>query len=174
MEKEFSKLVTESEDTFRSALAIKRTLDALDDERWELFKGTIFDNVRAVLPTAEVYEEGNAWHAIKVPVKNGKYLLYINYNWHLISFDRAGDDTEDSAEEKRLAKKMSEIMGVEIHKNQADETIFWYNGSANIYYPGLEDTDEDLYLYQLYKQYSEHHEEVALRIVSIAQSLENA
>jgi hypothetical protein len=38
----------------------------------------------------------------------------------------------------------------------------------------MEDTDEDLYLYHLYKQYSQHPEEVAKRIISIAQALEKA
>jgi hypothetical protein len=175
MDKAISKLVTESEDTIRAALAINRTLDELDQETWELFKGAIFNNVHAVLPNTEVYEvheEDNTWDAIRVFIKNSKYSLYINYDWRSAGIWSEGDKAKpDSLEEKRLAKRMSEIMGV---KNLADETAVWDNEETDIYYSGLEDADEDLYPYQLYKQYSQHPDEVARRIVSIAQALEKA
>jgi hypothetical protein len=174
MDKEISKLVTQSEDTIRAALAINRTLDEFDQETWELFKGPIFTAVHAVLSNTEVYEEEDDewWYAIRVFIKNGKYSLYVNYDWRSLGIWSEGDDGKsDVAEENRLAKKMSEITGV---KNLAEENVVWDNEITDIYYFGLDGADEDFYPYQLYKQYSQHTDEVAKRIVSIAQALEKA
>jgi hypothetical protein len=172
MDKAISKLVTESEDAFQAALAINRVIDELDNERWELFKGSIFNNVHAVLPNADVDENKDGWYAIHVFIKNGKYTLYINYDWRSVEIRRKGAKRDrDFEEEKRLAEKMSEIMNVE---NLEDKITVWSNTDTDIYYPGLEDADEELYPYQLYKQYSQHSDEVARRIVSIAQALEKA
>jgi hypothetical protein len=167
MDKEISKLITESEDTFRAALAINRLAKKLDYERWELFKGPIFNAVHAALSDSDVNED-EGWHAILVWIKNSKYVFCLNYDWNSAVISRE-DDKPDSAEEKRIADRMSEITGV---KTPADGTAVWLNGKTKIYYPGLEDADEDLYPYQLYKQYSEHPQEVADRIISIARELE--
>jgi hypothetical protein len=170
MDKEISKLIMESEDTIRAALAIKDILAKLY-ERWELFKGPIFNAVKDVLPNARVFEKEDGWDAICVWVKNSKYALWLNYEWTLVVITREDDNVKpDSMEEKRLADKMSEITGVQA---AAAGTWIWQSGKT-FHYPGLENVGEDVYPYQLHKQYSEHPEEVAQRIISIAQALENA
>jgi hypothetical protein len=105
MEKENSKLITESEDTFRAALAINRLANKPPNERWELFKGPIFKAVKDVLQDVDQAEESGDWRYIIVWIKNGKYALHLNYDWHSAAIEREGDKP-DFTEEKRIAGKM--------------------------------------------------------------------
>jgi hypothetical protein len=165
MNKEIADLIIQSEDTLRAAVAIRGTLQAFDNESKELFKGSIFERVKKELPDAWVYlDEG--WHGIAVPLLGGQYALFFDYNWKRIEIGR--DDKEYPDTEKKLAAKMSEITR---YDNEGAQSIIWATSKSR--YPGMEDTDESSYIYELYWRYAKNPDSAARQIVSITRALES-
>jgi hypothetical protein len=168
MGKEISELITQSEENIRAALAINANLDEIDDEIYTYFSKAILECVQKELPETELSEDDEGgWWSILVPIKNGKYEFYTDYYWQKIGIWPISGKTSNSPEEKKLAKKMSEILGVD---NEKWDNVVWVTEQARC--PGLENTDEDLYPYKLYKQYAEHSAEIVGRIVHIVRELE--
>ena len=62
---------------------------------------------------------------------------------------------------------MSSLLGV---RNEDDGTVWWSESSK---YPGIEQEDDDLYKFELYKIYSENPQSVADKIVSWAEELQS-
>jgi hypothetical protein len=170
MGKAIKSLITQSGETIRAALAISAALEEFDDESAECFNGAVLENVQKELPKA-VWDENEEeeWWAITVPI-NDKYVLLISYDWQWIEIWPTSGKTTNSAEEKRLAKRMTELIGPA--SEDWSEDAVW--GSDQVRYPGLEHEDESLYLYERYKQYAEHPEEVAKKIVSMVHELKKA
>jgi hypothetical protein len=164
-------LITQSEETIRAALAISAALEEFDDESSEFFKGIILENVQKELPNA-VWEENKEeeWWAISVPIRNDTYVFSITYDWKWIGIWPKSEKKSNSAEEKKLAKKMSELIGTA--NGEWNEDAVWVSEEAR--YPGLEYADASLYPYERYKQYAEHPQEVARKIVSMVHELEKA
>jgi hypothetical protein len=79
-----------------------------------------------------------------------------------------GEPSGNAKIEKALAEKMSELTG---DSGTSWGTVFWAN-KKEIAYPGLSSTNKKLYLYELYKLYTENPHEAADRIVSIVRALE--
>ena len=166
MEKEIAELIIESPESIHAAVAINNALQEFNNESKVLFKNKILNLVKSTKPQAEEYSQEN-WHGICIPILNGQYLLYIDYNWKAIELCRSGDVVKPVIEEK-LAAKMSEITHCDNEKR--DVVIFWatYKGC----YPGMENADIRHYDYELYRQYAKNHDDVVNKILSIVQALE--
>jgi hypothetical protein len=171
MEKEISDLILLSEETVKAALLIQslETLD-FDQQAYDQFIGPVLEAVKKELPEAEDREE-DEWYSIYIPLKKGKYALWINYDWKSIGIFTEGGTSNVSAEAKRLYQKMSEITGMNDGNWKTGRDV-WANDMAR--YPGLENTEKDLYFYNLYKQYRDHAAEVSARIAEMARALEKA
>jgi hypothetical protein len=170
MEDEIFKQITKDDDSIQAALAINETIGLLDQKVKEEFKGPITELVKKSYPDAEYEPEGtDNWYSIDIPIKQGKYNLWINYDWKNLM---VGDRSDDAKTEKFLAERMSGITG---DSGTSYGTCIWAVKGV-VAYPALSSADERLYLYDLYKLYStsEGRQEVADRIVSIARALEEA
>jgi hypothetical protein len=166
MEDEIFKQITKDDDSIRAALAISGAINLLDQKVKEEFQGPITTLVKKSFPDAEYEpEEADNWYSIDIPIRQGNYNLWINYDWkNLMVGDRSGD----AKTEKALAEKMSELTG---DSGTSYGNCIWAAKGA-VAYPALSSADERLYLYGLYKLYSEKPQEAADRIVSIARALE--
>jgi hypothetical protein len=171
MTKEIFDLILGSEEMVKAALLIRslETLD-FDQQAYNQFIGPLLGAVRKEVPGAEDRKE-NDWYAIYIPLKKGKYALWINYDWKAIGIFTEGGIPNDSKEAKRLCEKMTELMGTDDEKEDSDDCV-WDNEA--IVYPGLENTEDDLYFYRLYKQYREHTGEISARITEMVRTLETA
>ncbi|GHV62182.1 hypothetical protein AGMMS49587_08290 [Spirochaetia bacterium] len=170
MEK-IAEIITQSEESIRAAAAIKGVLENSDKESWELFKGSILEKVRKERPEAVLYDDEDrdgVWYAIRVPLLSGQYDLYINYDWKSIGIWLGGDQA-NSAIEKKLAVKISEITGCDDAKWK---DVVWVTQKAR--YPGMEDVEDAHYGYELYRQFVRNPDVAAQQIMSIVQALENA
>ena len=166
MEEAIFKLITKDDDSVRAALAIR---DAMDFNRraLEAFKGPITTLVKNAFPEAG-YAVDDGWYMIQVPIKGGNYLLDVNYDWKSLDVEVCIDEKERSRHiEDRMAKEMATRTG---HLSAQPEGVFSLWGTNR--YPGLEAVDEELYFYRLCKIYCERPQEVADRVISIAQALE--
>ena len=166
MEDAIFKLVAQSEDSVKAALAICGAAGLFDQKVKEQFKGPITTLVKKVFPDAEYEPEGtDNWYSIDIPIKQGKYNLWVNYDWKGLL---VGERSADVKTDKALAEKMSELTG---DSGTSWGTFIWANKEGMMYH-SLSSADEKLYLYELYKRYSEKPQEVADKIISIAQALE--
>jgi hypothetical protein len=167
MENEIFKLVAQSEDSVKAALAISEAVSLLDQNVREEFKDTITGLVKKSFPDAEYEPEGtDNWYSIDIPIKQGKYNLWVNYDWKAMM---VGNRSGDAKTEKALAEKMSEITR---DRGTSYGNCIWA-AKGTVAYPALSTADERLYLYQLYKLYTEKTQEVADKIVSIVRALES-
>ncbi|MDR1931382.1 MAG: PD-(D/E)XK nuclease family protein [Spirochaetales bacterium] len=171
MENEIRELVMRSDESVRAALAISRFVTGgAAAFQWKMaydeFMGPILELVKKSFPGARK-EEGKTWSGIYVPVKEGKYLLFVNYDWEFFQIDFGENRTPNPKLEKALAKKMSEITGLSNNSEGGDAWI--HNG---IKHPDLSSVDDDIYFYRLYLVYKEHPQETADRIIAMAQALE--
>lgn len=164
MNKAISEMIMQSEETIRAAVEIDKALDTIDDEKWDLFKGTIFDKVKERLPNAVIFED-DVWFAISVPIKKGTYTLYVNYDWASISVESNGKKMAPAIE-KSMNKVMTALTGV------SDDEIDGVWRADGITYPGMEHTEESLYPYLLYKKYKQNPEEAANYILTMVNELE--
>jgi hypothetical protein len=168
MENEIFKLVTQSDDTGRAALAIRNAAD-FDSKAREAFKGPIAERVsKEWHDGAEYLEEEIGWHEIWLPIKNGNYEFHINYLWDKAFVAVAqGADNVSPEEKNALYEKMSGLFGL---RPKPDSGSVWY--SEGLLWPSF--TRDELYKFHLCKLYTERPREAVDRIVSIARELENA
>jgi hypothetical protein len=177
MENAINDLITHSVDNYKAALLINEAFNSgalnFADKTKEIFKAQILKLVQTAIGGAEYKDtegvENDPWYYISIPVKN-KYELCINYDWKAFSLSVIGSKKQITVEEAdRIKNIMSEKTGVS-DENWGGEFI-WV--STNAAYPGLENTDEDIYPYELYGIYSKNTQEAAFKIVSLAKALEN-
>ena len=170
MEKEIESLISQSEDSLRAAIAIKQAVESFDQRVRDLFSTKILERLQKCFPEAK-WSEGGGWNYIYLPVKDGKYILYINYNWRKMGIEIKTKKNVNLNEKNALHKKMSELTGItgENRKNYA-----WY--SVKFSYPNFPDSfniDNDLYSYKLYKEYSKNSAKVVNSIVNIINDINN-
>jgi hypothetical protein len=166
MNREISELIMQSEETIRAAMEINNALEAIDDEKWNIFKGVICDKVKERIPDTDICDGVEDWYAISVPVKKGAYTLYVNYDWASITVESDGKEMSPSVE-KSINKVMTALTGV-----SDAETDGEWRAEGNVSYPGMEHTEEALYPYLLYKRYKENPQEASDYIIAMANELE--
>jgi hypothetical protein len=171
MEKELLKLVCKSEDTVRAALAISGAVTGNAEFQGELayneFYGPILELVKKSFPEAR-RDAGKDYDGIYVPIQEGNYWLFVNYDWYRVEIDFNQPDYKSNPKlEAAIAKKMSEITGLE---NNGGEDVVWFRDDS-IKYPTLSSVADDLYYYRLYMLYKKNPREVADRIISMARAL---
>ena len=175
MEKSINALIEESRGSFVSALLISKAVGELkfdfDNKAWEIFKeGEIFKLVKSKIPDTEYLEGDDDWYFLYIPT--GSCVLNINYNMRAITVQLT--DAKNTAAEtvENINKTMSNLTGL---RNEAGDDwgadIIWV--STEFKYPGLEDIEDDIYKYELYKIYSKDPQSVADKIVAIAMNLKN-
>jgi hypothetical protein len=166
MEKTILKEITQSDETIKAALEIYKVLNDIDSINWEKFKNNVFENVKKQLPAADFQENVDGWDYIDIPLKNGAYILYVNYDWKKITVEQG-------------KKKISESIGKNIHKLMADlygvsddefSDGVWL--AENTRYPRLKSVDEEIYPYLLYRQYEQNPAEAANHIIKMVDELE--
>jgi hypothetical protein len=166
MNKAIADLIMQSEETIRAAAEIDNVLNIIDEEKWELFKGVIFEKVKNKFPEADIQEDVDDWYDISVPIKNGAYTLYVNYDWKSITVE--ADEKEMPAQiEKKINKVMTALTGV-----SDDEIDGVWLADGTVRYPGLETVDDAVYPYLLYKKYEQNPTEAADHIITMVNELE--
>jgi hypothetical protein len=172
MEDAIFKLITKSEDSVKAAAAISKAQDNLDGKVLELFKGPILELVRDKLGAEYDSEyENEHWYPIYFEVRKGEYLFYINYDWNRAWLWTENKNNVSSKEGKALCEALVRLLGP--NKGSSDDTV-WQTEKAAYPDPAFAAVRADrlVYLYHLYKLYTEKPQEVADRIVSIARALE--
>jgi hypothetical protein len=167
MNKAIVDLITQSEETIRAAAEIDNVLDIIDDEKWELFKGVIFEKVKNKFPESGIQDGDGGWYDIYVPIKKGAYILYINYDWRSINVE--ANEKEISAQTgKKINRVMTALTGVSDANIDGGE----WRAEEKIHYPGMETVDDAIYPYLLYKKYKQNPAEAANHIITMVNELE--
>ena len=164
MEEAIFKLVTKDDDSVRAALAISGAMD-FDNRVCETFKGPVLELVKKAFPDVEYLEE-TGWYYLNLPIKDGRYLFEINYLWDKACVQAANARDADSAEGKALYEKMSALFGI---RPSPRSGFAWINQETA--WPGF--ARDDLYQFHMCKLYAEYPQEVARRIIDMANGLEN-
>ncbi|GHU99846.1 hypothetical protein FACS189483_09530 [Spirochaetia bacterium] len=170
MTNDIFELVAKSGDSVKAALAMGEAAGLFGQKALEAFKGQITGLVQKSFPDAE-YEKENDWRSLCIPIRKAEYLLYVNYDWKAMTVQPDEKIKRDSALEKNLSQKMMALTG-----DGGDDwkgKIVWAAKDKKFCYPTLGSVDESLYFYELWKVYTEHSQEVADRIISIARELES-
>jgi hypothetical protein len=173
MEDAIFKQVTKDDDSVRAALAISGVTN-FRDRVLKAFTDTILALVKASFPNAAMSNKayGYDWHYIEIPVREGNYVLQVNYDWTSAWLSASDSCKTDSASPEwvNLNKKMTELFKFE-GESVPKERHVWRG--EDISWPSLNsyvNDERDLYLAHLSKV---SPQEVADRIVSIARELES-
>jgi hypothetical protein len=166
MEHEIFKLVTQSDDTGRAALAISGVTD-FGGKALEAFKGPITGRVIKRWPDAFYDAEADGWYYISLPLKKERFFLTINYLWDKVSIQAAPDAKGVTTEEKNaLYESMSGLFS--LHPKPNDKFV-WY--SDGLSWPSF--ARDELYKFHLCKFYTEYPQEAADKMIGIAGELES-
>jgi hypothetical protein len=168
MEDAIFKLVTQSDDSVRAALAVNKNVD-FGKAAWEAFKGTIYETVLAAWPQGSVdciSEDG--WDYLWLDFKDGKFGLSVNYLWNQVELRTEDGSDANSPEGKAFYEKMGAEFNRRPMPSQVNNVV-WL--SRDLWWPGF--ANDELYQFHLYKLYTERPQEVAERIVSIVRALES-
>jgi hypothetical protein len=172
MENEIFKLVTKDDDSVKAALAIRGAMD-FKSRALEAFIGPITKLVEDGFHGTVECNVENDWNMMQVEVMGGNYVLDVNYDWEALYWEApyievcVDGKERDRQFEKRLVEEMTKWT------NQAgtpEDTGFAFYGTR---YPGLDPADKEWYFYRLAKLYTEHPQEVADKIIAIANTLED-
>jgi hypothetical protein len=165
MNKEILDLIIQSDETVRTAAEIEHALTTIDVEKWEVFKSVILEKVQKQFSGTEICD-WDGWNAISVPIKNGAYELYVNYDWKKITVE-ANNKKMLASVKKNINKIMIALTSV------SDDTIDgnWLVENT-IRYPGMGTIDDDTYPYLLYRKYVKNPDEAANHIITMAKELE--
>jgi hypothetical protein len=162
------KLITKDDESVRAALAVSKNVD-FGKAAWEAFKGPIYKMVQAAWPQGNVdcIPKEGGWYYLWLDFNDEKFGLYVNYLWDQVELKTEDGSDANSPEGKALYEKMS----AEFARRPAPPhaNIVWL--SRGLWWPEFD--NDELYLFHLYKLYTERPQEVADRIVSIAQALES-
>jgi hypothetical protein len=162
METDIFNFVTKDDDSARAALAISSVVD-FGNRAWEIFKGPLLERVQKVFPDTECLVE-SGWYYLNIPIKDGKYLLEINYLWDQVCVQAVNPEDAASAEATMIYEKMSDLFNV--HPSVLDG-FAWFCG--NTAWPDF--PKDDLYQFHLCKLYMEKTQDVAEKIINIAKVL---
>ena len=169
MEEAILSLVTQSEDTIKSSLAIKQAIESLDGLCYELFKNKVLVQLKKYYANASWIEDGG-WYHINIPIKNNNYHLAINYDWCSIGIWTDEKNKNNNTNEiTNLCKKMNELTGV--NGEVWGDGCIW--GSEENSCPLFSNSDDSLYYFYLYKQYNENTTEIVNNIVKMVIELDN-
>jgi hypothetical protein len=171
MENAINKLIAQSDESLKAALLIRQALENeeldFDHKTYDVFRTQVFSLVRQKISSAEYLEEDD-WCYINIPFRKS-YILNVTYNWKRIDVCYiGGKKSANDSEMEKIKKTMSALTGV---PDEMDENFIWV--SDNSRYPGLENTDDALYQYELYRIYSINAQAAAEKIVSMANALES-
>jgi hypothetical protein len=165
MNKAILDLIIQSDETVHAAAEIEHALTTIDEEKWEIFKNDIFEKVQKQFSGTEICDRDD-WNAIGVPIKNGAYTLYVNYDWQSITVEANNKEMPVSVK-KNINKTMIALTGV------SDDAIDgnWLKENT-IRYPGMGTIDDNTYSYLLYRKYVKNPDEAANHIITMAKELE--
>jgi hypothetical protein len=167
MENEIVKLVTQSDDSVRAALAIRGAMD-FKSRALEAFKGPIMELVKKNFHGTVEYNVEDDWSMIQVEVMGGDYVLDVNYDWDSLYIEVCVDEKErDRQFEKRIVEEMTKWTN---QTSTPENPGFAFYGTR---YPGLESEDKEWYFYKLSREYAERPQEAADKILAIARALES-
>jgi hypothetical protein len=174
MEDEIFQQITKNDDSIEAALAISKAAN-FRERVLKAFTDTTLALVKAPFSNASIQNDndGDDWHYMDIPVRGGNYLLDVNYDWKTVWLTVSDSCKTNSAspEWAALNKKMKELFKFE-GESVPEQRHVWRG--EDIAWPSLEsyvNNDEpDLYLAHLSRV---SPQEVADRIVSIAQALES-
>jgi hypothetical protein len=170
---EIFNLITKDDDSVKAALAIREAAGRFEPKVKKAFKDSIMPLLKNALPDAEgPMDSGDGWYFIEISINQGKYTLNVDYDWKSL-YTYASQDKRNAEEEKILSQKMNALTGVSGISWPEKTGIFWIN-TEKLTYPTLALDDKNLYLYELYKLYTQRPQEVVDRIVSMARTLEEA
>ena len=173
MEDAIFKLITKDDDSIKAALAISG-VTGFRGRVLKVFKSTVLALVKASFPDATMSKEtfGYDWHYIEFPIREGNYLLQVNYDWTVIWLEASNSCKTDSASQEwvNLNKKMEDMFKVEFKLTPKDRLVW---RGEDISWPSLDsyvnNEERDLYLAHLSKL---SPQEVADKIIDIARELE--
>ena len=173
MEDAIFKLITKDDDSIKAALAISG-VTGFRERVLTVFTGTVLALVKALFPDATMSKEtfGYDWHYIEFPIREGNYLLQVNYDWTVIWLEASNSCKTDSASQEwvNLNKKMEDMFKVEFKLTPKDRLVW---RGEDISWPSLDsyvnNEERDLYLAHLSKL---SPQEVADKIIDIARELE--
>jgi hypothetical protein len=105
-------------------------------------------------------------------VRKDEYLFYINYDWNSAWLWTENKGNVSSKEGKALCEALISLLG---STKSGDEQTVWQSQETAYPDPAFAAVRADrlVYLYRLYKLYTEKPQEVADKFVSIAQALES-
>jgi len=168
MEKAIEQIIFQSEDSVNAAINIRNSLDLLDDQVSEIFKDKILQQLKKHIPNAKwmLDSNGSKWNYIDMPFKNGKYLFAVSCNWQITVWS---ENKISKAFDKSVYEKMTALTNAVDEK--WDDNYVW--ASSKVPYLGNPGLNEYLFMYRLYKQYSEHTSEVVDSIIKIYNELNN-
>jgi hypothetical protein len=177
MEDAIFKEITKDDKSVKAALAISGAISggiSFRERVLKTFTGAILALVKASFPHAVMSKNdyGWDWHYMEIPIREGNYLLQVNYDWTSAWLSASDSCKTDSASQEwtNLSKKMKEIFKAE--GELAPKEPFVWSGE-DLSWPSLEsyisNDERELYLAYLGKR---SPQEVADRIISIAKALE--
>jgi hypothetical protein len=166
MNEEIFEVVMHTEESIRAALGIKNTLDNVDDKKWDIVRNLIYKKVKSQITETDICDGDDSWYAILVPIKKGKYKLYVNYDWKSIAVESSKNEMPADVK-KHINNTLSSVTGY-----FEDKAGGIWSAKGVLTYPGMEHIDESLYPYLLYNTYRKNPDEVADHICKIAKELE--
>jgi hypothetical protein len=178
---EIFRLITKSDDSAKAAAVVGEAMNNLDSKVRELFKGQVLELVPEELHAEYAVEyEVERWYSIYFEVREGKYLLYINYDWNCVGLYAENKDDISSEEGKALRNTIVRLLDADNGGNVVSypndiRAAWWINKKTCYPDPAFAAVcaDRMVYLCRLYKLYKENPQEVAERIGSIVHELES-
>ena len=169
MEKAIEQLVFQSEDSVKTAIAVKKALGSLEDYAYKYFYEKVFPQIKEHIPNADWDDEDKKWSGcVYFPIKNNDYMFGVNFDWQM-GIWRENSNESNLKEKMKIRKMLTELTGSE--NEWGDEEI--WGVVENIQYLDCVNIDSELYFYRLSKQYLENTTDVVNRIVNIANELNN-
>ncbi|MCL2600899.1 MAG: hypothetical protein FWD88_06935 [Treponema sp.] len=172
---EINALIRKSSGDYATAVSIWKAVSATKtqfaEETLAMFKGKIYELVKSKLSDTSVkYDDDGYWQYLDFRIGNG-CRLSINYHMRWFMIDMDPDNPRHPAPEvvDKISRAMESLTG-ERHDNY--KHAIWNTAAAK--YPDLRDTEnEDVYMYELHRIYSEKPESVAEYIVSWVEKLKS-
>jgi hypothetical protein len=176
MKDEILDLVIKSRENIESALYLKY----LDIEKFikdrmvaEFIKVT--EHIKKYYPNAEFTDEDDNWYGLCIPIRKGKYKLYIHCEWHSRKIIFSSADTNEyqnnMREAQKLREKIKEKTGyTSTHSSDQNGQEIWY--SNQIKRKDIYNYNNPFYYYELYNIYHAKAKEIIYEIKEFVKILE--